>query len=199
MVSELMRRRMLMVDSLPYDAEIEYLRGTGTQYIDTNEYGNKETAMEVDFIPLKYGGTFDGVFGSRITGGNTNSISVFASASSASQRFGSQATSHAFIKDVRYRVRLDKNGIYENDITLRAWQQINDFTTPSTLKLFSVGTTGFILFNGNIYSAKIWQSGNLIFDFIPVRVGQVGYMYDKVSGQLFGNAGTGDFILGNDI
>lgn len=199
MVSELMRRRVLMADSLPYDAEVEYLRGTGIQYIDTNVYGNKETAMEVDFIALEYGGAFDGVFGSRITGGNTNSISVFASASSASQRFGSQAISHAFIKGVRYRVRLDKNGIYENDITMRAWQQINDFTTPSTLKLFSVGTTGFILFNGNIYSAKIWQSGNLIFDFIPVRVGQSGFMYDKVSGQLFGNAGTGDFILGNDI
>ena len=38
-----------------------------------------------------------------------------------------------------------------------------------------------------------------VFDAIPVRIGQVGYMYDKVSGQLFGNAGTGDFILGNDI
>ena len=35
-------------------------------------------------------------------------------------------------------------------------------------------------------------------DLIPVRVGQVGYMYDKVSRQLFGNSGTGNFILGND-
>ena len=33
---------------------------------------------------------------------------------------------------------------------------------------------------------------------IPVRVGQVGYMYDRVSGQLFGNQGTGNFILGED-
>lgn len=26
----------------------------------------------------------------------------------------------------------------------------------------------------------------------------IGYMYDKVSGQLFGNQGTGNFILGAD-
>lgn len=39
----------------------------------------------------------------------------------------------------------------------------------------------------------------IVFNGIPVRVGQVGYLYDKVSGQLFGNAGTGDFIIGSDI
>jgi hypothetical protein len=38
----------------------------------------------------------------------------------------------------------------------------------------------------------------LVRDFIPVRVGTTGYMYDKVSGQLFGNSGTGEFILGAD-
>jgi hypothetical protein len=35
-------------------------------------------------------------------------------------------------------------------------------------------------------------------DLVPVRIGNVGYMYDKVSGKLFGNAGTGNFILGPD-
>jgi len=36
-------------------------------------------------------------------------------------------------------------------------------------------------------------------DLIPVRVGQVGYMYDKISNKLFGNSGTGSFILGPDL
>ena len=36
-------------------------------------------------------------------------------------------------------------------------------------------------------------------DIIPVRIGNVGYMYDRVSGQLFGNAGTGSFVLGPDV
>jgi hypothetical protein len=43
-----------------------------------------------------------------------------------------------------------------------------------------------------------YSNGVKVADFIPVRIGQTGYMYDKVSGQLFGNAGTGAFILGPD-
>ena len=54
-------------------------------------------------------------------------------------------------------------------------------------------------FIGRIMSAKIKDAEyNILRDFIPVRVGNVGYMYDKVSGQLFGNSGTGSFILGPD-
>ena len=39
----------------------------------------------------------------------------------------------------------------------------------------------------------------MLRDFVPVRIGNVGYMYDKVSKQLFGSIGTGQFILGQDI
>ena len=42
------------------------------------------------------------------------------------------------------------------------------------------------------------DNGVVLADMIPVRVGSVGYMYDRVSGQLFGNDGTGDFIVGPD-
>jgi hypothetical protein len=50
-----------------------------------------------------------------------------------------------------------------------------------------------------LYYAKIRDANNvMVRDFIPVRVGQVGYLYDRVSGQLFGKYGTGDFIVGPD-
>ena len=50
-----------------------------------------------------------------------------------------------------------------------------------------------------IFSFKIRDNGVLLRDFIPVRVGNDGYMYDNVSRTLFGNIGTGNFILGQDI
>lgn len=51
-----------------------------------------------------------------------------------------------------------------------------------------------------IAQLKIYDANSvLVRDFIPVRVGDVGYMYDRVSGQLFGNAGTGEFVLGPDV
>ena len=54
-------------------------------------------------------------------------------------------------------------------------------------------------FTGKIYNVKISQGDEIVMDLIPVRVGTTGYMYDTVSGELFGNAGTGEFILGSDI
>ena len=45
-----------------------------------------------------------------------------------------------------------------------------------------------------------YNNGAKVMDLIPVRKDGVGYMYDKVSGQLFGNAsGSGAFTYGNDI
>ena len=62
----------------------------------------------------------------------------------------------------------------------------------------------FALGGGHKCSLKMYMSSIVLNDvcvrnFIPVRVGNVGYMYDKVSGQLFGNSGTGNFILGPDV
>lgn len=53
---------------------------------------------------------------------------------------------------------------------------------------------------GKIASLKITNiNDEVVLDMIPVRIEQVGYMFDRVSGELFGNSGTGDFVLGNDI
>ena len=52
--------------------------------------------------------------------------------------------------------------------------------------------------NSRIYSCRIRVGGVIIRDYIPVRKGTVGYLYDRVTGELFGNAGTGDFALGPD-
>lgn len=70
--------------------------------------------------------------------------------------------------------------------------------------------TNIILFHGNltatsvkgtitIYYCKIYDNGVLVRDFVPCRVGTTGYLYDRVSGDLFGNAGTGSFTLGGDV
>lgn len=40
------------------------------------------------------------------------------------------------------------------------------------------------------------DSGQLLFDSIPVVKENEGFMYDRISGQLFGNEGPGEFIIG---
>jgi hypothetical protein len=48
------------------------------------------------------------------------------------------------------------------------------------------------------YGFKVYEANTLIMDLIPVRIDNIGYMYDKVSGKLFENQGSGNFILGQD-
>ena len=51
----------------------------------------------------------------------------------------------------------------------------------------------------SVYSAWLTINGVLVRDYIPVRVGQVGYLYDKVSDALSGDLHGRAFTLGPDI
>ena len=183
--------------SIPYQ-RIEYLESNGTQYIDTLLYGNKETAMEVDFAPITMvSSTQYSVAGSRIGGQNTNSLSIFTSNFAVTQRFDSRQTSQTLPK-ARCVAYIDKICFKVDGVTKVTWStEPTEFTTPQTITVFGFYTFPRLI--GRVYSFKLWQSGVLVRDFVPVRVEQVGYMYDKVSGQLFGNSGTGNFTLGPDV
>jgi hypothetical protein len=43
------------------------------------------------------------------------------------------------------------------------------------------------------------KQGVKLMQMVPVVVEGIGYMYDTVSGRLFGNVGTGSFVLGPTI
>ena len=50
--------------SLPYDAEVQWLQSTGTQWIDTGIYGNKNTVAKVIATSTITSG-YSWIFGSR--------------------------------------------------------------------------------------------------------------------------------------
>ena len=53
---------------------------------------------------------------------------------------------------------------------------------------------------GKIYYSKIWQNDVLVSDMVPVLDNDsIPCMYDKVSGELFYNKGTGEFTYGDVI
>lgn len=54
-------------------------------------------------------------------------------------------------------------------------------------------------FIGKMKNFYVKRNGAIVLHYDSVRVGNVGYMYDKVSGELFGNSGTSDFVLGPDV
>lgn len=174
---------------VPYDAEIEYLQSTGTQVIDSGIVGNLDTEIEISFKTTST--IARAVAGSR--GDNTNDINLYVD-NNASMRFGNKYIINPFSPNTSYTIIANKTAFTING-TARAINAKNTFVTPSNLFIFGnqIRAGAFIL-----YYIKISKDGYLVRDFIPVRVGQVGYLYDKVSRQLFANAGSGNFILGND-
>lgn len=209
--------------SLPYDAKIEYMEGTGTQWIDTGIYfDTTKHGCEIDAILIndKYGtvtlcgiweGSWDNNHLGSIINGNFNGAYFFCPLKDF--RGGNNSLGIALAQlNVRNKVGFINHGLSNGEITVtRTVNTISDnivMTNPyigvarHTFPIFGVKSYG----RGSIdqiahlklYGFKMFDLNTVILDLIPVRIGTTGYMYDKVSGQFFGNAGKGSFILGPD-
>lgn len=190
------RRRLMMVGSggaLPYDAQIEYIESTGTQYINTGiklfESGGLTTlefSMDVYVNTgqseyscivnaMKEAAPYPGV----VIRTYDNNIQIARGNESGPPAIGKCGTFQSITRT--------ENVSFKQDIPTTIFAGLDGSNAPwrySKLKL---------------YRLSIRKDSILLFDAYPVRIEQTGYLYDKVSGELFGNAGTGNFIIGNDI
>lgn len=190
-----------------YDAEIEYLEGSGTQYINTLIVPNQDTKVECVYNVKDATSSHKVVLGcadSASASDAKNDIVIIRLQSGPSRYGFGNGSGTVYQSDAysqlntEYKVYFDKNNIYINDTRVKTLPT-SEWTANNPLRLFGRAPWSTYLLVGYIKYCKIWDGETLVRDYIPVRVGQVGYMYDKVSGQLFGNSGTGNFILGNDI
>lgn len=180
---------------LPYDAEIEYLAASGTQRIHTGITGNARFTGSAQANIIK--GSSQLVLCGRA---DASGACWFGEAGSA-RYWGVNTTSGAYVSiapTTQITFYLDFNSSGVNGTVNASSIARSGSTTRDEWSIFA-STNGSYPLSGKVYFLKIYQNDNLVRDFIPVRVGTTGYMYDKVSGQLFGNAGTGNFILGNDV
>lgn len=183
-----------MVRTLPYDAEVEYLESTMTQWVDTGYVLSASDRIVVQ----AYFQTDDNNGGRVLLGvGNpklwiTTGLCRFNDENYASiDKLCKLGAWNSISIDKDYctcngtAVHMSKGTFRDNSLSLWLFR--------ANAASEALGKT-----NGRIASCKIYRSSVLVRDFIPVRVGTVGYMYDRVSGELFGNAGTGDFVIGPD-
>ena len=197
------RRRYMGGKSLPYDAEIEYLESTGTQWIDTDYILTTPYSMRVilDFAVSKNSNQKN-IFGSN----DNNGLNAYFQTGTS---FGIYMSRGYVLQNVP--ISLNNRAVLDLYIPSGANAGTliyNGITYTTSAKDHTQGNTHFYLYTQSppstrtsklqIYSCKIYDNEVLVRDFIPVRKGTAGYLYDKVSGTLFGNAGTGDFVLGSD-
>ena len=185
--------------ALPYDAEIEFLESTGTQYIGLGFMQDKLYRAEMDVsIPVS------GKKGSYVICGanQTTSIGSYLSAYSASTKFiqmfvtGSPNT-RIPANDSRTKITIDTvAGMLSGYGITAIFGEIN-VSPYANFVIFASRKETRSQAGTRFYSFKYESDFNSV-NLIPVRKGNIGYMYDRVSGQLFGNSGTGAFIIGPD-
>lgn len=185
-----------VIYTVPYDSEVEYLESTGTQVIKTgiNIRSGYFEAKVTHIGNEGEGKLYPCLFGKmdNTEGSGNYSLNRFL-------LYRDNPRDHYCLEygygDNIYQELPPKTFIYPKT----EWKVTSQYEYyDREVEIFSVN--GGDSSNMRFYYLRLWDSSNkLLRDFIPVRVGQIGYLYDKVSKQLFGNKGTGNFILGSDV
>lgn len=203
---------------LPFDSQIEYLESAGTQYIDTGiVLTQRNYELEIDMAWSGATETLFETFCGFMIGSPYSTPRCGLHKYQSQWMFGTNETASASVfVDLNRHTFIIKSYETGTEELYKDGSIIKSGTNSASG--LPTNTIPFYLFARNrvtsvdnqayckIYSFKFTtytdnahtQIGSE-YEFIPVRVGQVGYMYDRVSNTLFGNAGTGNFILGNDV
>ena len=196
------RRRVMGGNPLPYDSVVEYLESTGTQWIDTLFVPQQDDVRFI--IECAVNGRSDNIFVGMARYGSNDFAFNFYRLTSIYWWFGGRIGNFSASGLDHQRLEVGVEIIYNGNLVTTVSPTSSFVGNTSRLALFgqanrAIPTDALYKASGKIYSFSIYYGNQLQLDFIPVRVGQVGYMYDRVSGQLFGNAGTGAFVVGPDV
>lgn len=213
-----MRIAMMSGKRLPYDAEVEYLiSGDKKSFIDTGiitpaefTIGYTSTQFETDQCVIGTGWWDPN--DTSVAGYNLCEIRAQTSYQiefAAGLYTDSIMTTRAFALTVGKFLDI-KVGYFENNaylyvngskITVKSSSSIV-LKCPFTLLSYNYENSASTRVKGKAklhYCSAKNEEGVLILDLIPVRKDGVGYMYDRVSGKLYGNAAdSGAFIIGPD-
>lgn len=200
----ILRRQLMMglrgIEPDHYDAEIEFIQSNGTQYIDTNlKLSDSNYVIDAKFnISTNTSKNFAALFTNREKGYNTYGYAI-----SNTRTYINPCNNPDSAISVTYSVNIDYTlSLKRGEVTLNGTTYSNTYYNSgysrNSLWILRQRYNGVGL-SAKLYYLTIRHNDDIIMDFIPVRVGDVGYLFDKVRGRLFGNDGTGDFILGGDI
>lgn len=193
-------RKMMKI--LPYDTEVEYLESTGTQWIDTGIKRNIDDEFFVDFqFPnLTQSQIHSTVYGYEIESTNrlifrkfvnfgfygftpTGFLEISNFDTARHQCLAQPGTGYVFDGIV-------KSNAYKNNSA-----NINMFLFACAISETEANAFGEV----RIFAYYQKRNGNKIIDLIPVLDREMRpAMYDRVTGKLFYNKGTGEFIVGPD-
>lgn len=213
-----LRNALMTGKRLPYDAEVEYLESTGNSaWIDsgipntanisataTAQCPSSSGTLDMYLFGSGWGANRSAVYGIVFSdywsaNGNCMLMTRGGTGASFSPSMGATIVGDGKIHSFTYTATDASSSISVDGGTAFAITTTRS-ADGTTYGIFGPRNQGTTSGTARLYALKIYDANNvLIRDYIPVRKGTVGYLYDRVSGKLFGNAGTGDFVLGQDV
>ena len=186
--------------------QLDYIESTGTQYLDLNETATIDCEMGIDcYLPTYYSGN-KFVMGCRRGGCNA----IIGVQPKLFYQFGDMSSS-TFTKSIelnqRYKIVVNNTGCYVDGELFYGYSGSSSVNESSNhIKLFASSdgndhTEFYASTDTKMYSAYIKKNGVYTRNLIPCyrRLDNVIGMYDTVNNVFYTNAGTGDFIAGNEV
>lgn len=209
-LSNSLTRMIKTVRIKPYKCELEYIESTGTQWFDTGISATGDS-YEADYKLRTSNNTFI-IAGAR---SETQHLNLGQFEAGSTQRLylayydtywqsgtqpitpNTEFVTHAVLKYGEQYAMLNGTKICANTHTGREVINLNIYL----LKRNYYGETDTIApMKGRLYFFKLWRNGVLVRDYIPVKdMNDVVCLYDKVSGTLYYNQGTGTLDAGKEI
>ena len=189
----------------PEPIPINYIQSTGTQYIDSGVVETADTAIDCSFDIVSPASAY--VFGSKQNSQNKAYNAFFNDNAFEYNYVDIINDSSISLRSVTIsqNVTGTKNKIVITDSNLGAVEYEKSIGTPQneTILICAIRKNdGSIRPYGGrlkIKYFKIKQKGELVRDFVPRKnpSGEVG-LYDNITKQFYGNAGSGAFISGEE-
>lgn len=184
------RRVMGGGKSLPYDYEVEYLQGDGASLIDTGVNMQQLIVAQYTFQLTTISGIFM-IFGVYTDNNNSARAQIYIN----NGTWKDYNLNNLTTTGTNFSANANINTVYNLTSSTR-----NILASDLTLYIFGrnpINGTAWAGYNKmKLFKLTMTSNGVLVRDFIPVVKDNIGYMYDKVSGELFGNAGSGSFVVG---
>ena len=192
------------MNTLPSEyQELEYLEGTGTQYIDTEWTPKSNGYFQIEF-------EFTGFFGSdkdwilgRYTdtsfllgtkNGSSANLSIWDRTSGYQNIAGTATANYRYLISYDYATGLAIANNYTYSLT-----KIKTDSYP--LYLFRAAPEANYNSKSRVYSLVFKENGVIVKHFIPVKKkanSELG-MYDIINNKFYTNKGTGTFIAGREV
>ena len=177
---------------------LKYIQSSGSQYIDTGRKLTQDSDITIDFKIVGEIIRNAGIFGSR-TSALKNNLALFQSVSpNVFAGDFSEYQKHRFTAASsleRTKIRMNKAGVWVNDILKKSWSDVADFETPTNGLIFDVGNNNW---SGNkavmrLYSYTDGDAQRLV----PcLDANGVPCLYDLIGKTALYNQGAGSFTWG---